>query len=120
MHLEQFLSIAAGIIGALTFVGAVVRGQSKDTNIKTLESGNAELRAQVSDLRQENVQLVAKVKVAQDAADAAELLKKNAIDMAQSRPAFEKLGVQMVTQHKQLMGELGKLIKAIGKGNQNG
>jgi hypothetical protein len=114
-NIAGILGLLSLLVGALAFVGAVVRGKAKDVNIATLESGNAELRAQVLDKDTQIADYKIRLTAASTAAATAEEARKLASDLAQSRPAFENLGEQMLRQHKQLLGAIGKQTKELTK-----
>lgn len=115
MNIAQFLSILAGVIGILSFTGAVLNGKLKDGKIDLLQSGNDELRKQADDkdkiitaLDKDKTYYKTKFEAATEAATKAEEARIEALNLAQSRPAFETLGETMIKQHRELLGAIGK------------
>lgn len=97
-----------GIVGLLSFAGAVVNGKRKDGYNQILKDSNTELRSTNDDKDKTILDLQSKIKLATDAASAADKVRQTAIDLAQSRPNFDALGVQMLNQHKELLRAIGK------------
>jgi Tfp pilus assembly protein PilN len=108
ISLTNTLSVLALITGVLTFVGALVNGKLKQTTIQDLQNSNDALRSLNSDLTAENIDLKAKLTLAEAQAAAIEKLRQAAVDIAQSRPAFETLGEQMIKQHRELLAAIAR------------
>lgn len=106
-NLAGVLAYLFGITGLLSFAGAVVNGKRKDGYNTILKDSNAELRATNDDKDKTITSLESKIRLANDAAEAADKVRQAAVDLAQSRPAFEQLGIQMVKQHKELLSAIG-------------
>jgi hypothetical protein len=113
INLGNVLSFLVGATGVLTFAGAVVNGKRKDGYNQILQDSNTELRATNDDKDKTIIDLKSRMQLATDAADAAEKVRKAAVDIAQSRPDFTSLGVQMMKQHQELLSAIGDQTKQL-------
>jgi hypothetical protein len=108
MNLAALIGVLTFVLGALSFAAAGLNGRRKDGQIDLLTDGNAELRAQADDKDKVIAEQNAKLKLAADAAIAADKIRQTVVDLAQSRPDFSSLGIQMLQQHQELLGAIGK------------
>lgn len=107
-NLGNILAILAAIIGVLGFAGAVVNGKRKDGTIDQLTISNNDYIARDTEKDKQIADLQSRIQLAAEAAVAAEKVRQTAVDLATSRPDFNKLGVQMMTQHQELLSAIGK------------
>lgn len=107
-NLTNILAVLAAIIGVLGFAGAVVNGKRKDGTIDQLTISNNDYIARDTEKDKTISDLQSRLQLAADAALAAEKVRQTAVDLATSRPDFNKLGVQMMTQHQELLSAIGK------------
>lgn len=109
-------SVTAIVVAIISVVGILIYGlggKSRENTNEAIMQENISLRNQLGDEKVANASLTTRVEKSEKNED---YLKS----IVQSKPDFELLSVQLTKQHKEIIGALTGLTKAITQGKSNG